>query len=436
MLSLAAALLAAATTAMTPQVPVDHPAPNVVFIVVDDLGYGDLDLYGGNLCRTPNIDALAHVSTRFTSGYAASCLCAPSRAGLLTGKYPQRFGFEYNPGDGAYQNPNTGLPLDQPTLGERLHDIGYSTALIGKWHLGNQNGKTPMDRGFDRFYGIYGGGSDYLPGVGSIMLFDDRTRVPLEKYVTDAYSDKAVEFIDHAGPNPFFLFLSYNAVHVPYQAPEKYLKKVPDLTGIPQLYGAMLSAVDNGVGRVRRALKARGLDGNTIVFFMSDNGGAVKFGAASNGILNGAKESFYEGGVRVPMMMSWPGVVPKHAVYTKQASLLDLVPTVLAATESYTGDPAEFDGVNLIPYLNGTTTDTPHETLYWRKGPLKAIRDGDMKWLTYEDDLEKIHFGLYDLGIDVGEQQNLRRSQPETEAALKAKFKAWSDEMMDPLWIP
>lgn len=411
-------------------------APNIVLVVVDDLGYGDLNLYGGSLAPTPNIDDLAAHSTRLTSGYATSCLCAPSRAGLLSGKYPQRFGFEYNPGDNAHSNPNTGMPTDQVLVEDRLHARGYRTGLIGKWHLGNLPGKTPMDRGFDRFYGIYGGASDYLPGVGSINLWDNRQHAISLQYITDEYTDQAVNFINSPEKQPFFLYLSYSALHVPYQATPAYLNRVPWLTGDQQIYAAMLTAVDDGLGRVRQAISARHLNNRTLVVFMSDNGGAIKFGAASNGPLNGGKEDFFEGGVRIPMMYSWPGVIPQNAVYNQPASMLDFMPTVMSAAGAPVAPEVQTDGVDLIPYLKGENPESPHSVLYWRKGRLKAIRDGNMKWLNNIDDFGKVTFGLFDLSTDLGEQKNLRKKSPEVEAALKQKFDDWSSQMMDPLWVP
>lgn len=414
----------------------DFPQPNVVMVVIDDLGYGDIGCYGGNLCPTPNIDFESTQGARMTQGYATSCLCAPSRAGLLTGKYPQRFGFEYNPGDNARGNPNTGLPIDQPTIAERLKARGYNTALIGKWHLGAQAGKSPMDRGFDRFYGIYGGASDYIPGVGSITLWDNRNRTVSTQYITDEYSDQAVNFINaQSKKKPFFLYLSYNAMHVPYQATQKYLDRVPWLTGNQQIYAAMLTAVDDGIGRVRQALANRKMLGTTLYLLLSDNGGAIDFGVASNGILNGGKTDFFEGGIRVPYMVSWPGVIPPQT-YTKQVSFLDVVPTVLAAT----GDPAtsddSLDGVDLVPYLRGENEGVPHPVLFWRKGKLRAIRHDDQKWLCNVDDLNRTFFGMYDLGTDPGERINLKPTQPDAAKALEKEFNAWSKKMMDPLWVP
>ena len=432
-----APLLIALTAVFGPAVAASPPPPpNVVLIVVDDLGYGDLGCYDGTLCPTPNIDALAASGVRFTQGYSNSCLCAPSRAGLLTGKYPNRFGFEYNPGEGAMTNPVIGLPLSEPTLAERLKVQSYSTALIGKWHLGSQAGKTPMDRGFDRFFGIYGGGSDYLPG-GKINLWDNRTKVQLTQYATDEFTDQAVDFVEGAAPQtPFFLFLSYTSVHVPYQAPQQYLDRVPNLTGDRQLYAAMLTAVDDGIGRVLDVLADRNLEQDTLVVFASDNGGAVKYGVASNGILRSGKETFFEGGVRVPLVLSWPGQFGTQQTFTRQSSLMDIAPTILTAAGAAPNGSEGFDGVDLAPYVQGVNLDPPHEQLFWRKGNLKAVRDQEMKWMTEVDEFEQVKFRLFDLDTDVSERKNLRRQLPEEELRLRQVFRSWSRQMMDPLWIP
>ncbi|HEY0866034.1 MAG TPA: sulfatase-like hydrolase/transferase [Fimbriimonas sp.] len=431
MLSLFAAsiLTASATTATI------RP-PNVVLIVADDLGYGDASTYGGWV-PTPNLDDLAASGIRMTDGYVVCPMCAPSRAGLMTSYYPQRFGFEFNPervdttDTGLY-----GLPPDRKTLAERMREIGYSTALFGKWHLGDSAGLRPLDRGFDRFYGFHGGASGHLPknGVG-IKLFDDRTPIRIMDYLPEALTREAVSYINHSASRPFFVCLSYDMVHLPYESTPKYLDRFPNLTGVEQVYSAMVSALDDGVGAVRQAVRDNGLERDTLFVFMSDNGGGTANGPASNYPLRGGKNTHYEGGIRVPMIYSWPGRLPEGVTYSRPVSALDIGPTAMAAAMRPIRSSERIDGVNLMPYLTGSKTFAPHAALYWRMGEERAIRKGNDKYLaTVHNPLRTWTETYYRLGSYRDEYRDLSLKFPDRLNTLRDEWSVWSSQLMDPLW--
>lgn len=411
--------------------------PNVIVFLSDDVGYGEFGFQGNKEIPTPNIDAIARNGVRFTSGYVAATYCSPCRAGLLTGRYPTRFGHEFNAGGPKGENNNFGLSLNEKTMAERLKAMGYATACVGKWHLGGRPKYLPMARGFDEFYGTVAN----TPFLNPPNFIDSRKAPTIEPvkddafYTTDAYAARAVDWIGKQQGKPFFLYLPFNAQHAPLQAPEKYLKRFPNLKDKRQIFAAMMSAMDDAVGAVMEQVKKMGQEENTLVFFFSDNGGPTQQTTSSNGPLRGFKATTLEGGTRVPFSMQWKGKVKPGTVSDHPIQNLDILPTALVAAGG-TIDPAwKLDGVDLMPYLSGAKSGVPHETLYWRFGEQWAIRQGDWKLVANRIDGVK-NVKLFNLKDDIGEAKDLSASQPEKVKALKALWDTWSAEQMKPTWGP
>jgi arylsulfatase A-like enzyme len=415
-----------------PAAGADARKPNVIFIVADDLGYADIGAQAVSKdVRTPNIDSIASNGARFTSAYVSCPVCSPSRAGFLTGRYQERFGHETNPApkfDGTF-----GLPLDQVTLADELKRLGYATGMVGKWHLGSQPDYRPPRRGFDFFFGFLGGAHGYLnPGQGVNAIRRGDEPVDEKEYLTDAFTREALSFIDRNKDRPFFLYLPYNAVHTPQAAPPKYQRRFEDEKDPKRkLMLAMLAAEDDGVGKILAKLRDAGLEEKTLVVFFSDNGGPTQANASRNAPFRGFKGQVWEGGIRIPFMVQWKGRIPPGQVLDQPIISLDLFPTALAAA----GVPEprkqlRLDGVNLLPLLQGKTTDRPHQTLYWRMKPQWAVRDGDMKLLhTRGGDTM-----LFDLAADPGETRDLAKEKPDIAKRLREKFDAWNEQLMAPRW--
>ena len=280
--------------------------PNIVLIVADDLGYGDLGYLGGKDVPTPNVDKLAADGVRFTSGYVSGPYCSPTRAGLLTGKYQQRFGHEFNPGQGP-NSADIGLSVKETTLANRLKSAGYTTGLVGKWHLGNAEKFRPPQRGYDEFFGFLGGAHPYFIEDRQAPIYRGNEEVKESEYLTDAFTREAVSFIDRHKEKPFFLQLTYNAVHTPMHAKPEHKKQFASIADETRRnYAGMLFAMDEGIGKVVDALQKAGVRENTLIAFISDNGGPPVNGS-SNGSLRGFKATTWEGGVRVPFILNWPG---------------------------------------------------------------------------------------------------------------------------------
>jgi arylsulfatase A-like enzyme len=489
---LAVSVLAAAPAAapVAASAPPKRP-PNVIIILADDLGYGDTSAYGSQIVRTPNIDALAADGVRFTQAYVTHPVCAPSRAAILTGRYQTRFGWEFNP---VGRDRRGGVSRDEIFVGQVMKTAGYHTGMIGKWHLGEAPGYQPIDRGFDEFFGITAGATAYSiddapgddtytpPGAEASFrttvndplpptatdhdkmlatrskapIWRGREKVEVHQYLTDAFTDDAVRFIGANRDRPFFLYLAYNAPHTPLQATSKYLDRYRDQPDRgKRIYAAMVSAVDDGVGAVRAKLKAEGLERDTLIVFLSDNGcaGYVR-GACSNAPLAGFKGTHLEGGVRIPYIVAWPGTVKGGRVDGRMVSSLDIVPTAAALAGAKL--PHGTDGVNLLPYLSDGDRRVPNPTVYWRAGPNFAIRDGEWKmWMANKADPSEAgrdeaaitpdgahatisplgqHVMLYDLARDVGETNNQAAAKPNVVARLKAKLAAWDKGNVPPQW--
>jgi arylsulfatase A-like enzyme len=435
----AVAALAVAALAFTRPVTA-HPAPNrdkpnVVLIIVDDLGHADIgaqDIHPE--VKTPNIDSLAADGVRFTNAYVSCPVCSPTRAGLMSGQYQQRFGFEQNPARGAHAN--FGYPADQPMLPELFKNAGYTTGMVGKWHLGSNEGMQPNRRGFDEFFGFRGGAHRYIKNndpksdPNAIMRNDQPVGEP--EYLTDAFNREAVAFVERHRRDPFFLYLAYNAPHSPRQATEKYLARFPDETDpARKTMFAMMAAVDDGVGQLLAKLREHHLEDNTLIVFLSDNGGPLGNGTR-NTPFRGRKGETLEGGIRVPFLLQWKSRLPAGRVDDRTIIQLDLFPTLLAAIGATPPADHKLDGVNLLPFLTDPkqTTATIHETLYWRFGPRRAIRSANWKLQWNDPDQPR----LYDLSKDPAESTDLSPANPDVTNRLLTTYKAWDAQLMTPRW--
>ena len=402
--------------------------PNVVIFYADDLGWGECGCYGCKDIPTPNIDSLAKNGVRMTSGYVAATYCSPSRAGLMTGRYPTRFGHEFN----SVASKNTGLSLKETTIANRLKDLGYSTVAIGKWHLGGGAEYRPTRRGFDEFFGTLANTPFYHP----TQFVDSRESNDVKKiesddfYTTDAYADRAVEWLEQHKSKPKFLYVPFNAQHAPLQAPRKYLDRFPEITDEKRkLFAAMMSGMDDAIGRIMGKVKELGQEESTLYFFIGDNGGPTKSTTSYNGGLRGFKMTTYEGGPRVPFLVQWKGTIPGGATYDYPVLNLDVLPTAIHAAGGQTEVAWKLDGVDLLPYLTGKNKSRPHETIYWRYAPQWAVRHGDMKLVVSGDGQGSPE--LYDLSSDRAESTNLANSKPEKVKELQSLYDAWNSEQIE-----
>ncbi len=415
--------------------------PNVIILFSDDAGYADFGFQGSKVMKTPHLDKLAGQGVKFTQGYVTASVCGPSRAGLLTGKYQQRFGFEENnvPGfmsQSGLTGDDMGIPLDQPTIADYMKSLDYKTAFYGKWHLGGADRFHPTKRGFDEFYGFRGGSRSYFPYKNLPKNHLDKMERGFRNfekhsgYLTDVLADEAVSFIDRNRDNPFFIILSFNAVHTPMDAKTEDLEKFPQLTGKRQQVAAMTLALDRACGKVLLKLAQLGLDENTIVVFTNDNGGPSDKNASINAPLSGTKSNHMEGGIRVPFLMRWPREIPGNMVYDYPISTLDLLPTFFLAGGGDAGNLKEIDGVDLLPFLKGENKERPHKILYWKKESRGVIRDGDWKLIRFPDRPAE----LYNIKEDISEHHNLAAHHPEKVKAMFKKLFEWELTLERPLW--
>ncbi|MCH2153374.1 MAG: sulfatase-like hydrolase/transferase [Phycisphaerales bacterium] len=414
--------------------PLKRPSgPNIIVIVTDDAGYADFGFTGSKEFKTPNIDALARSGAICTQGYVTASVCSPSRAGLITGRYQQRFGYEMNLLAGRPDYTKLGLPVEEQTLAEDLKSAGYRTVALGKWHLGGGKPQHPMSRGFEYFHGYLAGSRSYWAYPEPRKLYSTlRGEELLEEsedlYVTEDLAREATKVILHKSMRPFFMYLCFTAVHTPMHAREEDLARFPDIKPVRrQKLAAMTWALDEAVGQIITALDQTGRRDNTLIFFMNDNGGATN-NASDNGIFRGMKGSKWEGGIRVPFLVSWPGHVPAGTTYDRPVSALDITPTALAAA----GVKAErsLDGVDLLPYLTGSIKDEPHEYLFWRRGPAAAVRHGKWKLIRIDDG----RVLLLDVEGDPGETIDQSAAQPEIVAKLKSALEQWEEGTIDMAW--
>ena len=412
--------------------------PHVLFILADDLGYGDLGCYGCEDIRTPNLDRLATEGVRFTDFYANAAVCSPTRAAFLTGRYQQRIDLD----DALYyQEKGRGLPVDGETLADSLKKAGYATALAGKWHLGYDEGRRPNQQGFDRFFGLLGGNHHYfkhMDRIGIPDLFENETQIEREGYSTDLISDEAIRFLRELMPTkPTFLFLSYNAPHFPFQGPEDRDKPVQPKRknwqqGDRSTYVAMVESMDKGIGRVLAELDRLGLRRQSLVVFTSDNGGDVH---SRNAPLRDHKGSLWEGGVRVPCIARWPGVLPAGEETRQVGITMDWSATIRRSAGLLKDESFE-DGIDLMPMLTGRK-QVRERTLFWRRirGPVRrktpegrAVRHGKWKWVEKANG-ERF---LGDLQNDVGEMNNLIGDRPDMANKLTRLLDEW--ERQFPRW--
>jgi arylsulfatase A-like enzyme len=438
--SLAACILLvlfAADTVPQPQRPTAAPSrPNVILIMTDDMGYADLGSYGGKDIRTPNIDRLAGDGVRLTDAYANGVLCSPTRAALISGRYPQRGAIETALGPEGTR----GLAVSGSSLPQLLKDSGYATALIGKWHLGGtvtgdaKNG-GPRAHGFDRFFGLMGSHVDYWHhnrGPGSEDLWEDETKISLSgQYLTTLITERSIRFVEQsaAAGRPFFLDVAYNAPHWPYNRPDRpspapgsgaHVLANADNPPTRADYASMLGAVDNGVGRILETVARLGLTGNTIVIFTNDNGGEW---LSNGGPLFNRKWTVWEGGIRVPAIVKWPGRIRAGTVSDQPAITFDWSASILAAAGTMI--PASYEGLDLFPILEGRAAKEDR-TFFWRSAPgssrtQSAVRQGDWKLVV-----DANHLLLFNLREDIGERHDRTADRPDLVRRLRALLAEWN----------
>lgn len=463
----------------------DRP-PNIILIVADDLGYNDITLSGGGVANgavpTPNIDAIAKDGANLTQSYSGNATCAPSRAAMMTGRYATRFGFEFTPVPVQFakllghmetnaQHPpiyhaelekdvppmaEMTVPTSETTLPEMLKAKGYRTLMLGKWHLGETAATRPEARGFDEFLGFLGGaalfGETSDPNIVearqdfdpidkflwanlpfAVVNNNKPGRFKPSKYMTDYLSEEAAKAIEANKHRPFFMYVAYNAPHTPLQA----LKSDYDaLSGIEnhrlRVYAAMIRSLDRGVGHVVQAVKDAGLEDNTLIIFTSDNGGANYIGLPDiNKPFRGWKATFFEGGIRVPMLVKWPAKITAGATFAGAAGHVDIFATAAAAAGADVPADKKMDGVNLVPFITGEAQGAPHQTMFWRSGHYKVLLAGDWK---LQVSARPAKSWLYNLKGDPTEKTNLAESNPEKLAELKALLDQIDGEQSKPLW--
>lgn len=413
--------------------------PNILVIVSDDQGYADVGFNGGKAVPTPHLDALAASGVRCTSGYVSHPFCSPTRAGLLTGRYQQRFGHENNP---AYDPADAvaGLPLTEKLLPQFLQEAGYRTGWIGKWHLGATPAHTPWARGFQQTYGFIGGGHSFSGWAIDVkkeynvpLTRDGQATTEVPAHLTEAFGKEAVAFIRRNAGAPWMLYLAFNAPHTPHMPTNEREKQFADVKDpVRRKCLAQISLMDDAVGAITKALADSGQAQDTLIFFFTDNGGTPPSLGADNTPLRGYKGYVYEGGVRVPFVVSWPARLKAGSTYDRPVSSLDVTATALALAGVAFPTERRLDGVNLIPFLRGEPQTAPHANLFWRTGGGQsyAVRSGDWKLVRHRKQPDE----LYDLSTDIGEAKDLASARPEVVAKLAADLSAWDKELIAPLF--
>jgi len=407
--------------------------PNVVLIMTDDMGYADVGSYGAPDIRTPHIDSLARDGIRLTDFYANAMSCTPTRVGLISGRYQQRYGLEMALTHAGTRDGERGLPALDHSLPLLLKRNGYATALIGKWHLGYKSEFSPRVHGFDYFFGQKGGEIDYYthrhPQGGNVDLWENDTQIDQQGYMTDLITRKAVEVIGQSADRPFFIDIAYNAPHSPFQPPEQSARALSLQPDTRATYVAMMERMDQGVGDILGALRASGHANDTMVIFTNDNGGVW---LSNSGPLFHRKFSAWEGGIRVPAIIRWPDHLPRGAVSTQVGITMDLTTSILAATDTPVPADARLDGINLLPILQGKSPMV-ERSLFWRTaggGPLnmnqKAVRSGDWKLLI--DGAEPFTL-LFNVRDDPSERQDLFAKHRDVAVRLRAQLAEWERDV-------
>ncbi|MEM8944448.1 MAG: sulfatase-like hydrolase/transferase [Planctomycetota bacterium] len=426
--------------------------PNLLVILLDDLGYADVGFNGCADIATPNIDKIARQGVRCTNGYVTYSVCGPSRAALITGRYQDRFGCCRNPTvDPTVEN--NGVPVSERNIAELLKPAGYTSMTVGKWHLGTHPELRPLERGFDGFFGFLSGGHNYyseqltLQDLSEVRhqwdwyrtkLLHNTKRIDTNGYLTDLLSDAGVDFVDRNFERPFFLYMSYNAPHTPLQATKEYLDRCSHIQDERRRkYAAMITAVDDGVGRLLDKLAEHELDERTIVFFLSDNGGATN-NTANNEPLRGHKGDPFEGGVRVPFAVRWAGTLPAGVDYDKPVSALDIAATICGQADVSVPPDKPLDGVDLTPFLTGVNTSAPHQELLWRwyDKDRFAARIGGQKLILMNSKRDQRDYDssmLFDLGEDVTEAVNVIGDHKSLAAKARSRLEQWNSELTGPL---
>ncbi|GMR05678.1 MAG: hypothetical protein BMS9Abin25_0253 [Gammaproteobacteria bacterium] len=412
--------------------------PNVILLLSDDAGYADFGFQGDHRYVTPNLDQIAKNGVKFSNAYVTASVCAPSRAGLLTGRYQNRFGFEFNlygMKQSSLPVEKRGLALSESTLADLMQDAGYATGIIGKWGLGQHPLLHPQERGFKEFFGILGDKSAYSPGKALQVVSNYKSVNPKSlSYLTDTFGDEAVEFIERHQDEPFFLYLSFTAPHAPLQGRSDYLKHYKNIfkTKRRAVNASMTQSMDENIGKVIAKLKHLGLYENTIIIFTNDNGGALNKNGSSNAPLRGGKGTVFEGGVRSPFLIQWPSTLSKNQIIDFPISTLDILPTIVSATGGELASDKIYDGVNLIPYLKGEIQKKPHDALFWRVNWAAAVRKENWKLIRTPQN----KYLLFDLLKDSSEATNLSSSKPAIVSSLKKDLDAWEKTLAPPLWVP
>ena len=427
-------LFALVVTAALPAAVAARP-PNIVIFLADDLGYADIGVNGCTDIPTPHIDGIARNGVRFTDGYATHPVCSPSRAGLLTGMYQHRFGFEHNSGPERFADPHFGIPREIPTLAEKLRDAGYATGMVGKWHVGFREGLRPHERGFEEHYGVLGGARSYRPDSqreDASLLRNGAVVTDETDYLTDAFAREAVTFIERSKEKPWFVYVAFNAVHSPLEATTAYKDRFPHIADSKRkIYAGMLAALDDAVGRVLAKVHNLGQENDTLVMFYADNGGPTQQTTSRNDPLRGFKGQLFEGGIRVPFLIQWKGTIPAGMTFNHPVMGFDCHATALAAAGVAMPVKAPpIDGVDLLPFLRGTRGGPPHERLFWRTGDRHAARAGEWKLVQERGSAPQ----LFNLRNDVGEQHDRAVEQPARLEELQAAYADWESQMKPARW--
>lgn len=434
-LFLCALFVSSCTQQSAPKNHINKP-PNIIIVLTDDQGFKDVGFNGSQDILTPNIDKLAKQGIVFSNGYVSHPYCSPSRAGIMTGRYQQRFGHEHNvPFDP--EDSTMGTPLTEIFLSQKMKAAGYNTYAIGKWHLGNHSSLLPHNRGFDKWFGFSGGNMNYwgFPQKENRMHIQrDDTKIRPDEltYLTDDFTNEAISNIKNNGNSPFFMFLSYNAPHSPDHATIEHLNKTAHIEfGKRSVYGAMIAGIDSGVGKIDALLTKKGIRDNTMIIFLSDNGGRLD--AANNNPYRGHKGMLFEGGIRVPFALSWPAKLPKGITYSAPIISLDLFATCIAAAGLESNASDKLDGINLLPFLSAASNQGNERTLYWRVagGEEYAIRKGNFKLIksAYKDKTM-----LFDLEQDHQEIHDISAENPEIVDEMITLYQSWNAGLAIPRW--
>lgn len=409
--------------------------PNVILIVADDLGYADLNVMGNKNIKTPNIDAIVSGGASFTNGYVTAPICGPSRVGILTGRYQDRIGFSTNHGPKIPEN--YGLPKDNVLLPSVLRQNGYKTGMVGKWHLGFKDFQIPTALGFDYFYGFLHGYHSYKPGsIEPGPLYENDKETSSDLHLTEKFTDKSIEFIKSNQENPFFLYLPYNAVHGPYEPKAESVKQFQHIKN-PQRRKvlALISELDAGVGKITKTVESLGLSKNTVIIFLSDNGGVAGSNSPGNGNLRSGKGTLFEGGIRVPFFVKWTGKIPAGKVVNAPVISLDIFPTILKLADTKTS--ISLEGKDFTNEVLGASSksDETTRTFFWKyiaNFDQKAVRKGSWKLIQNSPDKPA---ELYNLSEDIGEHTNVADKNPAVVKDLLGDWEYWNSRNKNPLWL-